>query len=186
MRKTMLMALLVGAAGGAAGAQDAMFGTEADRDYAAALWQEMVDNGLVGPEAPVVLPYGGSEPHGFQLTTLFDTATVDGHEGVLVIKNNYGPAGVSGDEVLADPDGHLAAITVMFKRADGYDDETGNWFYAKYLPDGSLDRNPADMALAGLVGKNADAGCIACHQGAGPDYLFTTDADLSAMAGMDE
>ncbi|NHX27496.1 cytochrome P460 family protein, partial [Escherichia coli] len=45
-----------------------------------------------------------------------------------------------------------------------------------------LDQNPAGMALAGLVGKNADAGCIACHQAAGgDDYLFTTDADLSAM-----
>jgi hypothetical protein len=36
------------------------------------------------------------------------------------------------------------------------------------------------MSLAGLVGKDADAGCIACHQNAGgDDYIFTTDARLT-------
>ena len=69
----------------------------------------------------------------------------------------------------------------MFQREEGYDPETRDWFYAKYLPDGSMDENPMGMALAGLVGKGADAGCIACHQGAGDDYLFTTDAMLPAM-----
>ncbi len=164
-------------------AQDAMpAGTEADQAYADALWSTMIDRDLIGDGAPMIFPYDGIEPHGFQLTTLYTTAEIEGHEGALVIKNNYGPADVSADEVIADPDGHLAAITVMFQREAGYDDETGNWFYAKYLPDGTLDVNPAGMALAGLVGKNADAGCIACHQAAGgDDYLFTTDADLSAM-----
>ncbi|MDF0601982.1 cytochrome P460 family protein [Psychromarinibacter sp. C21-152] len=173
------------ALGTTAAAQDAPFGSDTDQDYAADLWAAMEEDGLIGPDAPVIFPYAGTEPHGFQLSTLYTTATVDGHEGVLVIKNNYGPSGVSADEVVTDPQGHLAAVTVMFKRAEGYDDETGNWFYAKYLKDGALDRNPAGMALAGLVGKNADAGCIACHQNAGGgDYLFTTDADLSETLTM--
>jgi len=38
------------------------------------------------------------------------------------------------------------------------------------------------LQLARLVGKDAEAGCIACHQNAGGgNYLFTTDADLSAF-----
>ncbi len=69
------------------------------------------------------------------------------------------------DDVIADPDRHLGAVTVMFQRDEGYDPETNNWFWVKYLPDGTLDQNPAGMVLAGLVGKDADAGCIACHQG---------------------
>ncbi len=49
----------------------------------------------------------------------------------------------------------------------------------KYLPDGALDKNPKGMSLAGRVGKGADAGCIACHLGAGgEDYVFTTDASF--------
>ena len=71
---------------------------------------------------------------------------------------------------------HLAAITVMFKREDGYDAENKNWFWAKYLPDGSLDKNPKGMQLAGRVAKgNASGGCIACHS-AEADYLYTTNA----------
>ncbi len=158
------------------------FGGQEDQDYAAQIWEAMVAANVAGPDAPMVMPYAGSEPHGFQLTTLFTTVTIGGHEGALVIKNNYGPEGVEVDEVLADPAGHLGAVTVMFKREAGYDAETQDWFYAKYLPDGTLDQNPKGMALAGLVGKGGDAGCIACHQNAGgDDYLFVTDADVSKM-----
>ncbi len=184
-RTTTIAAIALLAAGAPALAQQAGFGTETDRDYAAGLWDTMIAEGLAGPDAPLVFPYAGIEPHGFQLATLFTRATIDGHDGVLVIKRNYGPEGVTADEVIADPDGHLAAVTIMFKREAGYDAETGDWFYAKYLKDGTLDKNPAGMALAGLVGKGGDAGCIACHSAAGGgDYLFTTDADLSAVIPM--
>ena len=54
-----------------------------------------------------------------------------------------------------------------------YDPDNQNWFWAKYLPNGSLDKNPKGMQLAGRVAKGADAGCIACHAGAdGGDYMF--------------
>lgn len=180
LKKTLIVTFAAGVAVSAA-AQDAPFGNAEDVDYAAQLWETMAGRGLVGEGAVMALPYEGVEPHGLMLETFYTTAEIDGHEGALVVKRNYGPEGVSADEVLGDPAGHLAAVTIMFQRAEGYDDETGNWFYAKYLPDGSLDRNPNDMALAGLVGKGADAGCIACHSGAAPDYLFTTDAAIPGM-----
>ena len=64
----------------------------------------------------------------------------------------------------------------MFQRAEGYDPENQNWYWAKYLADGSLDRNEQGMQLAGRVAKGADQGCIACHSGApGDDYLYTFD-----------
>ena len=161
-------------------AQDMPFGSEDDAAYAALLWDVMVAERLVGENAVMSFPYEGTDPHGMMLETFYTRATVDGHDGALIVKRNYGPEGVSVDEVLGDPAGHLGAVTVMFQREAGYDDETGNWFWVKYLPDGSLDKNPKGVSLAGLVGKGMDAGCIACHQGAGgEDMIFTTDAGVA-------
>jgi hypothetical protein len=161
--------------------ETAPFGSDADTAYAANLWEMMVEAKLAGEDAIGAYPYPGTDPHGMMLETFYTRATIGDHDGALVIKRNYGPEGVTADEVIGDPAGHLGAITIMFQREDGYDADTRNWFYAKYLSDGTIDKNPAGMSLAGLVGKGADAGCIACHQNAGgDDYLFTTDADLTS------
>ncbi len=160
---------------GSATAQEAPFGTDADTGYAAELWAAMEDMNLAGEGMLRSFPYQGVAPHGMMLETLYTTATIDGHSGDLVIKRNYGPEGVGIDDVLSDPDTHLAAVTVMFRREAGYDPDNADWFWAKYLPDGSLDRNPKGMRLAGRVAKGTNAGCIACHSGAGDDMLFTTD-----------
>lgn len=168
-------------AAGAALAQDAPAGTDADADYAALIWEVMQAEKLVGDGMIMAFPYDGTEPHGMMLETFYTSADIEGHSGTLIVKRNYGPEGVSVDEVLGNPGEHLGAVTIMFRREAGYDDENANWFYAKYLPDGTLDQNPAGMRLAGRVGKDADAGCIPCHAGAAPDYVFTTDAELAAM-----
>ena len=176
MKRSLTAAIAALTLGGAVSAlaQDAAFGTDEDADYAATLWDMMVEMKLVGDGAIMALPYEGTEPHGMMLETFYTTASVDGHEGALVVKRNYGPEGVSADEVLADPAGHLGAVTIMFQREEGYDPDNANWFWAKYLPDGALDKNPNDMRLAGRVAKGADQGCIACHSGEA-DYLFTSD-----------
>jgi hypothetical protein len=164
---------------GAALSQNPPFGAEEDIAYAATLWDALNAAKLVGPDKILTRPYEGTEPHGFMLETLFDEITVEGHTGAVVVKRNYGPEGVSLEEVANNPTEHLAAITVMFQRDEGYDPETHNWFWVKYLPDGSLDQNPAGMKLAGLVGKGGDAGCIPCHTAApGEDFLYSTDRQL--------
>lgn len=160
-----------------ASAQDMMFGTDADAEYAATLWEAMTALKLVGDGAIRAFPYDGVAPHGMMLETFYSEATVGGYTGALIVKRNYGPEGVELDQVLADPGKHLGAVTVMFQREEGYDPDNNDWFWAKYLPDGSLDKNPKGMRLAGMVAKGADVGCIACHSGAG-DYIFTTDAKI--------
>lgn len=158
--------------------QSAPFGQAEDIDYAEQVWSIMQERGVAGVSDEMTIrgfPYAGTEPHGFLLDTLYLKATIDGHTGDLVVKRNYGPEGVSIDEVQGDAAGHLAAITIMFKREAGYDAENADWFWAKYLADGSLDQNGNGIALAGRVAKGMDAGCIACHTGAGEDMLFTTD-----------
>jgi len=168
-------------AAGMASAQDMPFGTDTDADYAAQLWAEMQKIGMVGEGMIRAFPYDGVAPHGMMLETFYTTATVGGHTGDLVVKRNYGPEGVSADQVLADPDKHLGAVTVMYRREEGYDADNQDWFWVKYLPDGTLDKNPKGMRLAGRVAKGADAGCIACHSGE-EDYLFTTDHVKMMMA----
>lgn len=171
----MRLAIIGGAAAIAATAALAQeFGGQDDQNYAGQLWQTMTERNLAGEGALQALPYPGTDPHGMMLETFYTDATVDGHSGTLVIKRNYGPEGVTVDQVLGNREEHLAAVTVMFRRADGYAPETGNWFWAKYLPDGSLDRAPNDAPMAGMV-----QGCISCHASAeGGDYLFTTNAQL--------
>lgn len=165
-------AIAFGASG--AIAQDAPFGTPADTQYASELWDLMVSLKLAGDGAVHTFPYEGVDPHGKMLETFYTEATLGGHTGELVIKRNYGPEGVEAEQVIAEPGKHLGAVTVMFRREAGYDEDNQNWFWVKYLPDGSLDKNPKGMQLAGRVAKGADAGCIACHTGAdGDDYLFT-------------
>ena len=95
--------------------------------------------------------------------------------GVAIVKRNYGGDGVSKAAVYDDPARYLKAVTVMYKRR-GYDADNSDWFWVKYLPDGSLDANPKGMKLAGRVAKGAPAGCIACHTGApGGDMVFNHD-----------
>jgi len=154
---------------------DMAFGTEEDIAYAELLWDLMEAERLAGPNMIRAFPYEGLEPHGLMLETFYAVGTIGDHTGDLIVKRNFGPEGVSVDEVLANPDGHLGAYTVMFRREDGYDPENLDWFWARYNPDGSIAENPMDMALAGRVAKGMDEGCIACHQGAADDMVFTSD-----------
>ncbi len=158
-------------------AQDMMdFGSEHDVGYAAMIWGAMEDTNLAGDNSIHTTPYEGTDPHGMMLETFYASATIDGHTGDLIVKRNYGPVGVSAEEVAMNPAQHLGAITVMFRREAGYDEENQNWFWAKFLPDGTLDQNAMGAPLAGRVAKGMDEGCIACHTVAGEDMVFTSDA----------
>lgn len=150
------------------------FGGPEDTDYAAKLWQALTDANLVGDDAVESKAYPGQHPHGAVLQTIYTTLSMDGQEHELIVKRNYGGDGVSVNSVAENPGQYLAAVTVMYKRP-GYDPDNNDWFWAKYLPDGSLDKNPKGMQLAGRVAKvDPPAGCIACHSAApGGDMVFT-------------
>ena len=68
-------------------------------------------------------------------------------------KESKGPAANYGAilvEENLDASRNLQALTVMY-RIEGYNPEAGDWFWAKYTPDGQVD-------TAGKVN-----GCISCH-----------------------
>ena len=142
--------------------------------YSHDLWAAMGAAKLVGADSENPAPYKGVHPHGAILTTATSAVTIDGHEGTVIVKKNYGGEGVSTDAVASDPAKFLKAVTVMFKREDGYDAENQNWFWAKYKPDGSLHSNDKGMQLAGRVAKGKPKGCISWQTAApGGDYIYT-------------
>lgn len=101
--------------------------------------------------------YQGKHPHGALLTTYVNDFALNGikakvgtlADGAMIVKENY------------MPDKKLAAVTVMY-RVDGYDPDAGDWFWAKYKADGSIEKE-------GKVG-----GCIGCHAAViNNDWIFT-------------
>lgn len=123
--------------------------------------------------------YEGQEPHGAILRTYVNNIAFDAIEaqnqtgefphGTIIIKENHvtehmtGENGDEGEEQLADFIGNLESITLMVK-VRGYNPDVGDWFWAKYQPDGSID-----------AAGQAD-GCIGCHsQVADQDYVFTVN-----------
>lgn len=101
--------------------------------------------------------YKGQHPHGAFLTTYVCKPAARAitekagklPEGAMVVKENY------------SPEKTLAAITVMY-RIKGYNPEAGDWYWAKYGADGTIQKE-------GKVD-----GCINCHNAAqANDWLFT-------------
>ncbi|NIQ93535.1 MAG: cytochrome P460 family protein [Desulfuromonadales bacterium] len=101
--------------------------------------------------------YKGQHPHGAFLTTYVNKKAAKTLEkmsgefpnGAMIVKENY------------SPEKKLAAITVMY-RVEGYDSSAGDWFWLKYQPDGTVQKE-------GKV-----AGCINCHKSVkNNDWVFT-------------
>jgi DNA polymerase III alpha subunit (gram-positive type) len=153
------------------------FGSESDVGFAGKIWAAMLDQNLAGADMLRAAPYEGTEPHGMMLELFTTSASIDGREGDLIVKRNFGPVGVTTDQVLENPDQHLAMISVMFRREAGYDEETKNWFWVNFMPDGTVAKNPNGMSLAGKIAKGMDVGCIACHVAAdGDDFVYSPGA----------
>lgn len=152
-------------------------GSKQDVADADKLWAALKRAKLTGSKAREATPYKGQPPHGAVLEMLSGNITVSGHTGLAIVKRNYGGPAVSNQSVARDRNKYLKAVTVMYKREAGYDDENKNWFWAKYTPNGGLhtkDSMGMKISLAGRVAKGKPEGCIACHKAAaGGDYVFS-------------
>jgi len=102
--------------------------------------------------------YKGTEPHGALLTTFVnDTAyysiknKTGMADGSIIAKENY------------SADKRFGALTVMYK-IKGYDPEAGDWFWAKYAPDGKVEASGKVKACIDCHGKKKDN-----------DYIMTGD-----------
>ncbi|TAL24954.1 MAG: hypothetical protein EPN94_06195 [Nitrospirae bacterium] len=99
--------------------------------------------------------YEGAEPHGAPLTTFVNDAAFHSifekkgmADGSIIVKENIA-------------DKKSVTLTVMYK-IKGYNPDAGDWFWAKYNPDGKVE-------ASGKV-----KGCIDCHSKMKDnDYIFT-------------
>jgi len=175
---TLTAAVMVAALSTAANAKP--FGNPDDISFAQKLWHKMTDSRLVGKNAFRPMPYETAPPHGNLVETLDGMMEMNGRNGIVIVKKNFGERGKTTVEDISDvidnPGKYMTSITVMFKREKGYDPESKDWFWAKYTPAGKLMKNPKGMALAGRVAKGSDKACIACHSNApGGDFVYIHD-----------
>ncbi len=110
--------------------------------------------------------YPGESPHGAFLKMYVNrTAACDPANmpfGSIIVKENYG-----------EDEETLMAITVM-QRSEGYDAEHMDWYYVKYMPDGTVAETPPEMGSMPVAGRFPM--CLECHSGAaGEDYVFAND-----------
>jgi len=165
-------ALIFGVVAGSALAAQP-FGGDEDTAFASDVWQAMQGYEQWRLKSGY---YPGTSPHGQFLRVYYNLITVQGKPYHVIVKDNYGGQDASQDKVAAKPHEFLKSVTIMLQREAGYDPDNNDWFWAKYAPDGTVEKNPKGMALAGRVAKGTDQGCIACHQHAGGgDYVFTND-----------
>lgn len=100
--------------------------------------------------------YKGTEPHGALLTTFINdiaASSLKGKRGMtdgsIIAKENY------------TADKKFISLSVMYK-VKGYNPSGGDWFWAKYAPDGSVEASGRVQA------------CIDCHSKMKEnDFLFT-------------
>ena len=107
----------------------------------------------------------GQSPHGALIKVYLSPRTAanpnDPPIGSVIVKENY------------NPDGKLMAITAMH-RSPGYDPRHGDWYYAKYMPDGTIATTPPEMKSMPIAGRFKM--CVECHSGAGgDDFAFFND-----------
>ncbi len=144
------------------------FGGPEDVKFSQHLWAAMTDARLVGNQSITAMPYKGSV-HKTVLITFDSTVRVGDHTGVVIVKKMYQGPEVSVQEVLDDPSQNLKIVAVMFKREKGYDATNQDWFYTKYNPEGTPQKNKKGKLMAGRAGK-----CIGCHRSApGDDFVFS-------------
>lgn len=141
-----------------------------DLEYAENLWTEIGDYSTWDLFPGSINFNPSAAPHGdFARIFANQTAQDDTQnfaDGSIIIKRNY-------QSDTADDD--YDSVTLMQKR-DGYSPDAGDWFWAKYNPDGSVQLNGEGAPLAGQIGLGGTMGCIPCHSGAeGDDYVFLND-----------
>ncbi len=151
--------------------RDDEFGGKKDVAFAEKLWNAMEGYQGWKLRSDVIK---GSSPHGKWVRMYSTWVMVDTNLYPVIIKDSFGGRGVTQEKATKDPDAWLKDITVMVQREDRYDSKNQNWFYAKYLTDGALDKDKKGVAVAGRPSK----GCISCHsQAAGGDFLFSNDEE---------
>lgn len=151
--------------------QEQPFGSPQQVAFAKTLWQAMDERGIVGDDAMQSHPYAGTSMHGPVIQYLSGEIGVGERTGTFILKRNYRGDDLSVEEVFEKPLRNFDSMGVMFRREAGYAPESADWFWVKYMPDGTVATTPEGVGMAGQVGA-----CISCHEPAeGGDFVFSHD-----------
>lgn len=106
------------------------------------------------------------DPHGTGGKTYFnDVAEKDRQAlgyGSIIVREEYGD----------DPKEPLS-VSVMY-RAKGTDPKNNDWYWLKFLPNGTVAKTPPEASGRPIIGRVAS--CIECHKKAvGADLVFSND-----------
>jgi hypothetical protein len=153
-------------------------GQDVDASWAAVLWDSYdaapYTDWAYQPGAPEGF-YVGQQPHGMVLRTYANDIAVEDvasgaatfSSGAVIVKENHMPTGVDTESMehqdpVSDFGGDLAAWTYMVK-VPGYAPDSGDWFWGRIAPDGSV-----------MAGGTPD-GCVGCHsQVEDNDWVFNS------------
>ncbi len=142
------------------------YGGQADVAFANSLWTNIqgYENWRLNTDF-----YSGTEPHGIVLRMYYNVVNVQGAPRHVIVKDNFGGEGATQETVANNPSQYLGAVTIMVQREEGYDPDNMNWFWVRYMPDGSVATDQENRPIAGRA-----TSCIDCHRGApGGDFVFT-------------
>lgn len=150
-------------------------GTPTDDAYAAKVWKYMEKNNLIGEDRIRSFPFIGSRPHGSIQEVISTSANIDGHQGKLIVKHNYGSKkNLTPISVYADAQNqNYEALTIMFKREAGYDSKNNDWFWAEYKANGQV------IVYQGKHLSGRSELCLGCHTPlGGPDKEVLNGREL--------
>jgi len=148
---------------------EAQSGTRrAKQTHYSALWNWLKSANYTSWNGPNGTPpdfQEGQSPHGALIKVYLSPHTAADANGLpagsVIVKENY------------SPDKKLMAITVMH-RSPGYDPQHGDWYYAKYMPNGMIATTPPEMKSMPIAGKFKM--CVECHSAAdGNDFAYFND-----------
>jgi hypothetical protein len=154
------------------------FGSAEDVTRAETLWAEISGAGtyrdwdqMPGVEGVQASTVPDERVHGNFRTVYINQAAAGSLSELpfdaIVVKEN-----LTGDSAA---NAQVESISVM-KKIDGYAEDTGNWFWAKYDAQGELLSTPAGVALAGQI-----TGCLSCHGGES-DQVFLNNTPTFGSA----
>lgn len=152
-------------------ADDPWYGKPNDVVLGKALWTALSAMRMIGPDRINVYPFSTVRTPNKIRQVWAGSVKVEGHTGRAVVRANHTKAGATLEKVYSRPNSYLASYTVMFKAKPGYDPRNDDWFWVKYNPSGTIDRDNNGVAIAGRVDSVSGFGCAGCHrQLGGKDY----------------
>ena len=129
-------------------------GKKEDLENAREHWERLEEKNVVGQNMIRSRPYHGSAKmnHGTVQTLLESKVKMNGHEGTVVVLHNYEtPTPEHLGDIFINPNKYLMAVSVMYKREQGFDEENADWFWALYNNNGMVFRKMTNGL--GLVGR---------------------------------